>query len=663
MDYRRWNEVLGEAFLKEGPNRPVYFSVTEAELQRINDRRGLRLEDPVEDLRSALRPHSFLSIGALHRKWERSGTKDLPPWLPFLAATTIVVDQQSERGSTAFYSPLGQFLGRSKRITDDEYLGTFFVWWVALKRWLADQARHDGALGFATWGAIPSSGPRCIIGHPYTQVMLRREERRQIDNFLAEFDHLGAEPPTAVDREAVAHHLVRAFRRWARTGRSVGGRLRKILEGPDGNETLSLGYILLGRLFDDLSGEQRHESAARIVRIVPAYDDYDRALKLVAVAPNWVRTDQPVYVSHADDALRAPGDIVHLDLPITDDALVHGIELPEGSARLESRPRYVMAARQWDLWCCVDDLGPSEEVVTLLPAGEARRLDLPAVSGVFNLPDGWLVCGPFAANSVPAALRGALGTSGAQLVPQLRGGLQLERGVYIHGGEPELGLAGASSAVVDSMRCEGVEDVVDLAALALEPGHHRIDVDGFQFNFESIRSTATVDVQPTLGRAASGEVVSVGDGAELVTGARLYPTERRPSHSGLIPWVGRFVKLGAPGEVGIVEPPQYAPWAARSGLPHVAVELQALSTHPDNDRLIRVPRWVAWQSYKGWTVAEFRSDETARDDTATFIPKVWTQTCMEIGPNPQIRSFGTGAAPAAEVLARWRAYCESEVTP
>src|SRR5947209_3337069 len=121
MNFAEWNEALGAAFLNEGPNRPVYFSATDAELQQISDELQLNLADPGADLRAAVRPYSFLSFVSRHRDWERSRTRDIPPWLPFLAATTVIVDRQTELGSPAFYSPLSDFLSRPTRITQLEY--------------------------------------------------------------------------------------------------------------------------------------------------------------------------------------------------------------------------------------------------------------------------------------------------------------------------------------------------------------------------------------------------------------------------------------------------------------------------------------------------------------------------------------------------------------
>jgi hypothetical protein len=283
VDFKSWNDELGSAFLEEGPGQPVYFAVTEPELRRLNDHRNFGIDDPVADLRLALRPYSFRSFGEFYRRWERARSLDFPPWLPFLAATTIVVDQQTEKGSTSFYEPLGEFLGT--RVSRNDYEDTFGLWWPALKRWLEDDDRHAGRRGFATWGSIPRQGMRCVIGHPYTQVLLRREERGQVDDFIAEVDHDSSTPPIARDREKVALHLISAFRRWARHRRAVSPRLRRILENPQADEeSLSLGYVLLGRLFDEISGHQRTAAPGSAVRIVPAFDDYERVARLGSCA-------------------------------------------------------------------------------------------------------------------------------------------------------------------------------------------------------------------------------------------------------------------------------------------------------------------------------------------------------------------------------------------
>jgi hypothetical protein len=663
MNFAQWNEVLGNTFLNEGPNRPVYFSATEAELQQMNDGLHLGLADPVEDLRAAVRPYSFLSFDNMHRRWELSKSKALPPWLPFLAVTTLIVDEQTERGSTRFYDPLSAFLGYSRRISQHEYESTFRVWWPALKRWLEHEDRHAGQRGFATWGAIPEVGPRSVIGHPYTQVLLRRDERRQIDDFLAEFDHLDSEPPTARDRHAVADQLVDALRRWARDRRAVSGRLRRILEGNDANETLSLGYVLLDRLFEELSGQQRGENSARVVRLVPGYDDYERILRLVAIAPNWVRSTKPVVVPHADDALREPGDAVSVDVSVTSELLREGIEFgSDPVTRLVGCQRYVMAAREWALWCTVEGALPDEELHMLLEAADARRFGLRAITGVQELPTGWAMCGPMKLHELPAPLAESAAASARQLVPRLRGGLRLQNQIYLQGGEPRLELAGFDGEVtVDGAPHLAEGDGVSLSALDLEAGEHRIAIGGFDLPFHTVQSLQPVDIRPILGRDDAGVVVQIGEGT-LITGARQFPDTRPVFHRGLVPHVPVFVKLGVPGEIGVVEGPLMAGWAQSAGLRHHAVEVHAKSAHPYGDRLVKRPQWIGWRSSNGtWVVAEIPWGSVDRDEDAPFNPRAWRDMCQQIGSDPEVHTTGAPPDTEADVLERWRTYCVSEV--
>lgn len=661
MDFEQWNQALGDAFLREGPGRPVYLSVTEAELHRVSDDLSLGLSDPVEDLRAAVRPYSFLAMGHRHRPWVETKSTELPPWLPFLAATTIVVDQQVQSGSLAFYRPLAEFLRHPNPISQREYEPTFFAWWVELKAWLTEPARHDGMRGFPTWGSIPQSGPRSVIGHPYTQVMLRREERRQIEDFLAEFDHLNSEPPDAADRLAVAEHLVAALRRWAREHKSLSGRLRRILEGTNLDETLSLGYLLLDRLFDEHSGRQRADSAVRVVKVVPAYDDYERELRIVALAPSWVRPSEPVHLDGTDDALREPGDMVAVDLPITDELLTEGATVGADVGRMVASPRYVMAARDWALWCTVEGAFPGEEIHLLIASAEAQRLALPQINGVRGLPDGWSVAGPLTVDHLPSEIAATTTAASRQLVPRLSGGLTLQPRVYLVGGEPQLELAGyAGEVTINGRLIDGDGDQLLLASLNLEEGDHTVTAGGFSLPFRTVRSRQFVEIVPSLGRNRFGEVSPITETDDCVTGARRFPSSPPPWHRGLIPKVDRFYKLGLPGEIGVVEDPLMAPWAQHLGLSHTAVEVDALTTHPHRDRLVRRPQWVAWmQPGVGWTVIESSWNPAERDEDAPYNPVAWRRACRDIGPEPHSWT-SNDAAETAAVHARWQAYCAAE---
>jgi hypothetical protein len=659
MDFDAWNDLFGRVILEGRPGRPAYFAITEAELRHLVDRERLGIADPVEDLKAALRPFEFLTFTGRHMSWERSRTKAPPPWLPFLAATTLVVDQQTEVGSLSFYQPLSDFLSTRPRVSEEAYQNTFFRWWRSLGKWLVDEDRHAGKHGFPTWESIPAAGPRSVIGHPYTQVLLRPEERRQIDDFLSEFDHVEGEYPTARDRAAAADQLIASLRRWATERHIISSRLRRILEGGSQREAESLGYILLGRLFAEIANDHAPLSTrTRTIHLVPAYDEYERILHLAAVAPSWVDSTSRVRVPGADEELFCAGDAVLVERPITSDLLTEGTAFgDEVEVRLVNRPYYVLAAREWSFWCGVDGALPDEEIYVLLETEAVGRLGLPIVDRIKGVPDNWALHGPTTLSKLPRQLSAGAAASNRQLLPRLRGGLRLQGRLYLCGGEPVLESAGFTGTVsIDGTPIAVQDPEFSLAQLQLGEGLHTIEVGGFELTFETTRSRRLYEVQPTLGRASTAAVVSVDSSHSVLTGARMYPEAQVPHHPGLIPRVDSFVKLGEPGEIGIVEGPLMARWAARLGLPHTAIEVYARSSYAYGDRLVKLPRWIAWRGDDGrWTIGEFPGAGT-RDEAAPSDAASWRQHCEVIGTDPQV--WGEQVANCEAILARWRDYCE-----
>jgi hypothetical protein len=198
---------------------------------------------------------------------------------------------------------------------------------------------------------------------------------------------------------------------------------------------------------------------------------------------------------------------------------------------------------------------------------------------------------------------------------------------------------------------------VSLSELGLDPGEHNIQVGGFDLRFHAIQSLKAVDPRPSLGRDRAGVVVALDQSPDLLVGARVSPIDHPAAHSGLIPLVRRFVKFGVPGEMAVIEGPLRARWAEAIGLPHVAVEVHAKSTHPFGKRLIKLPRWVAWTTPENrWVIAEPVGGASERDETAPMDPQAWRRACEQIGAHPEVWQMGT-----ARVLERWRTYRSSEV--
>lgn len=653
MNFSEWNELLGKSFLRGHQNQPVYFAVTAAELDRLNEQQELGLDDPLADLANAIRPYSFLSFDNMHTRWERSRSRDFPPWLPFLAASTIVVDQQTEVGSLKFYEPLTRFLGSRRRITQQEYEPTFHMWWASLARWLTDEELLNGASGFATWTSIPISGPRCVIGHPYTQVLLRLDERRQVDDFLSEFDRAGDESPTARDRDAVAAHLVEALRRSARNGGVISARLRRILENGSNIELESLGFLLLGRLFNDEPGGKRTDRAQSAIRLVPAYDEYQRSLQILALAATWVNASNPVDIVGADEKLQHPDDVANVELAVTDKVLSEGVVLgTDPEVRLAGRQHFLMAARQWDLWCTVDTALPDEDIVLLIKRDQAGRHQMEPVHNVQGLPPEWVICGPLPASQLPKSLSDGVALSGRQLLPQLVGGLKLQSRLYLKGGEPVLELAGYQGPTfIDGKEMEADGTTIALRDLHLPAGNHHIRVGGFDLDFATDHSVSALEPKPELGRNPIGQVVPIDSEERLFTGVLEHQADVRPNHRGLIPHTGPFFKLGAPGELAEIGRPTMAGWAQDAGLVRLATEVYAISTHPFGQRVIKQPRWIVWQEEDRWVINELRVP--SEDPNAPVDPVAWRDLCDRIGNSPRVWP----ESDLHVVTSRWREYC------
>jgi hypothetical protein len=322
-----------------------------------------------------------------------------------------------------------------------------------------------------------------------------------------------------------------------------------------------------------------------------------------------------------------------------------------------------MAAREWDLWCSVEGALPDEELHLLVDEADAMRSDLQAVPRVRGLPANWAICGPASLEQLPTTLAAEVTASHRQLVPRLRGGLKLQRRVYLRGGEPQLELAGFEADItIDGTVLATDGDELSLSQLGLAPGEHKIAIGGFDLHFHTIESLQPVEPRPSLGRDRVGAAVPLQPSGDLVTGALLFSGERASTHTGLIPYAHRFVKLGIPGEIGVVDGPLMAGWARAIDLPHVAIEVHAQSTHPDGDRLITEPRWVAWSTHAGkWVIAEFDWAPTERDYGAPFNPPAWKRMCEQIGARPEVWTTGRRPEDTHVVLEHWRDYCHSNI--
>jgi len=692
MRLEEWNEALAEWFFPVDNPGPAYLSATSSELDRMNDELALGLAEPPADLQRALEDSTFGYVARQAERWERSGASTPPPWLSILAASVFVASEQADTGSAKFYAPFSVFIGLRNTMRHVEYEQSLYLWWRRLAKWL--EVEQEGCRGFATWRSIPLSGSRSFIGHPYTQVMLRREDRKDIDAFLVDAGLLEAEPPSLSDRQAAGRHLVAAFRRWSAGRRGVSARLLSIVEGRSDAATDSLGYLLVDRLFDRSSENREH--AARRIEVIPVFDDYDRELRLAVLAPGWVSKERPLDVAICASPLVDPGQPCFADLPVSSELFSDGFTLDGEHHELafQARSSYPLAQRGWDLWCGVRSVERDEAVYVLAQPRSGDSLGLSrSTKEVTNLPSGWSLYGPGPLQGTGAAA--GLMAKERRVVPRLRGGLLVGGSTYLVGGEPAIELpAFEGHAAVDGVLVPVDGEELPLAALGLAPGPHVVEALPFHFEVTTIVALRPPDAVPTLGRTRSGHVVPVAVGGEagggehglvdgeeadgvadgwgavrgerfgtgsqeLLAGVTKVPD---PWHRGrllLVPAVERVVLLGAPGEVHETAVSR-ASWSSNLGLPFAAIEPAALSTYPNMTRRIRFPRWVVWQTGEGYSVAAWWADGEA--STAALDPSLWRTTIAAIGRSPLVGALDEQQGRSeAEVLAAWRDYHDTRV--
>jgi hypothetical protein len=665
VNLEQWTKALADWFLSEEPARPLYLSATPAELERMNASLELGLADPIADLQNVVNPGNFNYLIYAHGRWKKDGQNEPPPWLPFLAASVLVVEAQTDAKSTEFYIAFSNFIGRKSRLTQEEYESTLHRWWVSLATWL-DQT-EAGNRGFPTWRAIPEKGPRSVIGHPYTQVLLRREDRRDLDAFLSDFSAENADLPSLTDRRAAGRHLVAALRRWANGRYSISGRLRMMLESGTESSMDTLAYLLLDRLFD-----RRVENAAvtsRRIQTVPVFDEFDRELHLAAIAPSWVSTESPLDLDLFDGPMTEPGQPYFLAIQATDALLLSGevLELRDGlSLVLEGREHHPLARREWDLWCGARNVALDEDIYLLARSGREDKLGIARFrSAVAGMPAGWSAYGPTRLAGADPAISGMLVEKGRRLIPRLRGGLAVDgRRTFLRGGEPVIELPG----IDDTARVDGQEEPIRdeelrLSDLGLPVGEHAVEAGPFRFAFTSVGAARLPDIIVHLGRSATGDVQRPEEATgPILSGIVEFPQRAAPWHLRLTPPSSDVTLLGIPGEVGIVAPTR-AGWAERAGLPHVAQELAARSSYPFGDRIVKSPWFVAWEDASGWWIAPWNLN-SRQDEEPWIDPAAWLAAIEPIGPEPHIYVFGAESElTPAEVLARWRRYITTGVEP
>lgn len=676
MQLREWNEILLSWFFSGPLHHRTYLRADDGELTRINVELALGLDEPGNDLATAVRQEvqGQPSLRWLRRKgdeWRRRASCDEPPpWLGVLALSVLVVARETERGSLAFYPPFSRELGLRARLTQDDYEATLFKWWSELAAWLTDT--NAGKRGLPSWRRIPQVGPRCVIGHPYTQVLLRREEIRDVEAFLGSIGHLGPGELEVIDPARAGLELLGGLRRWS-AQHKVSGRLWEILQGSRKDAADSLQYMLVDRLLDEVDVHGAR-SGEREIPLVVALDNWsDRRLRFSALLPASREGSQPQILELDGQQVGplAAGEPHIVPIAVDTAALDRGIKLPlDGDVTLVYRPLevVVLSARDWSIWCSVEDADVGDTVYLLVADQAAPRLrqlltGFPP-AGIEGVPAGWQLNGPGELKSLDGL--DALGVPirrASQAVPSLVGGLEVARRSYLVGGPPAVIVPASGECI--SLRVGGRSldvpvgsDVpIDLRPLELGEGTHHVDVGPYRLSFELHAVHQLPMVDETVGRSRLGAVVPTGiDSEPVFIGAARRPTKEYDP-AVLSPFGDRMVALGPPGVAAELRPVM-GQWAANAGLPRLVFEPTQSSSYAGCRRPVHPVRWMAVQRHRGgpWSVTQVQRPPSADyEGEREAISPLAREVISGIGTDPTML---TDARPDdhSQIRSDWIAY-------
>lgn len=665
LNLTEWNQTLLDWYFPLTGPRPVFLYASASELQRINNDRDLGLDDPAGDLARAV--NLFDQYPAtVSREWARQGAKaeGAPPFLAHLAVTVLVVDDQIDQGSTAFYEPLSRLIGHSRRLSQDEYQWSYHSWWVMFAKWLHDDL--DGARGTPTWRKIPLKGPRSIIGHPYTQVVFSRQDRGILDDFI----EAAVEQPTEVlaiaDEPEAAAHLFREFARWARNARGISPRLFTLVTSNRTSDHESLGFLLLDRIADAKQRPDQASNALAALTVVPTIDEWDRRLHLSVISPAGASPGSPVVVRAEGlpqlelDEAGAPR---HLSLEVTADRLAERWSLPASltGRDLAFRPTdaFVLVRRDWDEWVAVKDPMPEEDVYVLAPAhlretlkGRYDRLDERQFRDV---PDGWVVMGP-------ARQRGRSRVETPLAAPRFRGGLALRvtGHTYLTGGAPILCLPSQlPTFTIDNNEVTASDGLFDLNSLELTAGEHVVTCGPFTDRLWLIDAREIPKVEPIVGLTAATTLVQVTDPTRrLVSGLGPIPREHLVQELYECPLSDTMTLLGSPLRAAPVNV-HMSQWAHDLAFAHNVFEPKLHSSY-GNRRPLKQPWWIVGDIHtKPWVALMPWHGEADHGEEPDA--ELWKAVVGAVGPSPQLVLNGTQTEES--VLDCWRDYLGEERSP
>jgi hypothetical protein len=632
LDETAWNEAISAWFFRpEMQGRPVYLSVDEETLAEIADANGWALEKPAEDFITAVRrgvdrdPTDPLyrwgpECHRISTWWRAERPRPTPPFLSLLSAAVLAATQMGSSASGHGYNrTFRKILGLpDSGESVPRYEDHVPMLWRWLGKWLAED--HRGRLGLPT--AAP--GSRANIGWAISQALLRGVDRSRLTEFFVD---IGAQPGQAIEPQELLSRLIE----WHRAGGPIRPRVIELVAKDDLRDQVA---DIIASELKRWDGAVRDTRGVRVLRLVLRLDARRGAWNTAIAAPT---AFEKVSLSLQGEEIEVGGDVAFALTPIPVDAslLIDGVSCMAAPVRLAYRPRRIVplvpnddlggfvsverAALREVHFVVVHDSVNSEFTAFIRQRSPKARLatNVPVLPGWRAYRDVFLE--DTRTSGVPDILL-ALVPRATEL-PSLTGGLRIVAGkeIYLVEGAPNLVVPGLRDhdleVMIDNEAIAQVGrdgEVIDLNALRLATGEHRISVGSSHFQFqllERLRETSSNDVLAHHLYLDGSGVISGGPVAQLsydapiaVSGAAVYVGTEAPATLTNHPPImvkgqaDRYYLLDNAGRV-VEATPTMPAWASEAGLLDNAFELDALLPTAQFQ-----PAWVLRRLWDRWTV-------------------------------------------------------------
>lgn len=512
--YLEWNRAICERYFPEGGHgRPAYLAIDDDELAELAVEVGVEPGQAEESLsasiRSERRPlvHLWTPFSQAMRSWREKGSNGCPPYLALLglcvlAATRMESDEGEGIDANAYYPRLKALIGEPPEVGQPDGFENVRILWEDLNRWLDQDER--GIRGASTARAHPHFAN---IGWPLSQCLLRAADRNRLPDF---FRSARLEKGTEVSDE----RLFELFKAWSARTRALTGPAQRLVAR--GGEALrqEIAQILQRELASwdgslrDSRGRRRVEMLIRIEKLAGG-----RRVELSLVSPRPEGFPEGRFESEDGRTLDletgTDGWYWQLGLSPTPALLEQGISFAKDRWAVTLDASSVVPLRtsfEQGGWLEARQAALLEEHMVLARSalsdsveaflGKNAETGWRRLEPKSGLPRGWALFDRVSLRSAPVEFDPELG----RLIPRLNaathleGGLKLDPGMYLSGGEPDMWVDVGSESDAEIELPGGKEglrpgiSMVRLASHGFEPGDHSVRAAGVTRRFSTRRT-------------------------------------------------------------------------------------------------------------------------------------------------------------------------------